>query len=62
MAGEVGSVGRAIGHSGAGPGCVNAVYHFPDCPRPVTVASFTDETEEGVVEWEALRIASRLAR
>ena len=62
MSGAVGSTGRAIGHSGAGPGCVNAVYHFPDLPRPVTVASFTDAHDEGVAEWEALRIVSRLAR
>jgi hypothetical protein len=41
---------------------VNAVYHFPDLLRPVTVASFTDAHDEGVAEWEALRIVSRLAR
>lgn len=60
MSGEVGSAGRAIGHSGSGPGCVNAVYHFPDLPRPVTVASFTDGNDEGQAEFEAVRIASGL--
>ncbi|ANT61160.1 serine hydrolase [Salipiger sp. CCB-MM3] len=59
MTGEVGAAGRASGHSGAGPFSVNAVYHFPDLPRPVTVASFTDGHEEGVAEFDALRIALR---
>jgi CubicO group peptidase (beta-lactamase class C family) len=61
MSGAVRTAGRAIGHSGSGPGCVNAVYHFPDLPRPVTVASFTDGNDEGQAEWEALSIASRPA-
>lgn len=46
MSGRVGEVGRAIGHSGGGPFCVNAVYHFPDGERPVTVASFTNGHNE----------------
>jgi hypothetical protein len=49
--------GRAIGHSGAGPFCVNAVYHFPDASLPVTVATFTDGNEEGRAEFEAVRLA-----
>jgi D-alanyl-D-alanine carboxypeptidase len=49
------------GHSGGGPGCVNAVFHFPGLPRPVTVACFAEGESESVVEWEALRLA-RLAQ
>ena len=40
-----GAAGRAIGHSGSGPFCVNAVYHFPDLPVPVTVAVFPTATK-----------------
>ncbi len=57
MSGEVTDFGRAIGHSGAGPFCVNAVYHFPDRADPITVACFSDGTDEGVPEFEAARIA-----
>lgn len=58
MIGEVGSVGRTLGHSGAGPFCVNAVYHFPDMETPLTVASFAAGCDEGVAEHEAVRLAS----
>lgn len=51
MAGRLGAAGRAFGHSGAGPFCVNAVYHLPDLPSPETRASFTTGTDEGVAEW-----------
>jgi len=57
MSGAMAGVGRAIGHSGAGPFCVNAVYHFPDRDDPVTVASFTDGCDEGRAEFEAAGIA-----
>nr|WP_217807891.1 serine hydrolase domain-containing protein [Oceanibacterium hippocampi] len=57
MSGEMGAAGRAIGHSGGGPGCVNAVYHFPDLADPVTVAVFTDGVAEGVAEFAARDIA-----
>lgn len=57
MSGEMEKVGRAIGHSGEGPFCVNAVYHFPDLPDPVTVASFTDGSNEGMAEVAAAKIA-----
>ena len=57
MTGEVGAVGRAIGHSGAGPFCVNAVYHFPDGADPITVACFNAGQDEGVSEFAATRIA-----
>ena len=60
MTGRMGEAGRAIGHSGAGPGGTAAVYHFPDLDRPVTVAAFTDDPDEGVAETEALAIALRV--
>lgn len=46
-----------FGHSGGGPGCVNAVYHFPGEPGPVTVACFAEGSSEATTEWEALRLA-----
>jgi len=54
-----GAAGRVYGHSGAGPGSVNTVCHFPDLPTPVTVAVFTDGEDEGAPEFEALAIARR---
>ncbi len=60
MSGAVGDVGRAIGHSGGGPFSVNAVYHFPDRRDPVTVACFTSGQNEGVAEFEAVRIAGEV--
>ncbi|SFH45964.1 CubicO group peptidase, beta-lactamase class C family [Palleronia marisminoris] len=57
MSGRVGVAGRAIGHSGAGPFCVNAVYHFPDLEEPVTVASFSDGQSEGIAEFAAMKLA-----
>jgi hypothetical protein len=59
MSGQMGEAGRAIGHSGAGPGCVNAVYHYPDLAAPVTVATFTNGEDEGVAEFQAMSIAFR---
>ncbi len=55
----MGEAGRVIGHHGAGPGSVNAICHFPDLPKPVTVAVFTDGEDEGAVEYEAQAIALR---
>ncbi|WP_241462644.1 serine hydrolase domain-containing protein [Tateyamaria sp. ANG-S1] len=57
MSGSMDNVGRAIGHSGGGPFSVNAVYHFPDLPEPITVACFTDRTDEGIAENAAVTIA-----
>ena len=57
MSGRFGAAGRAIGHSGGGPFCVNAVYHFPDLNVPVTVACFTDGSDEGVAEFAAVEYA-----
>ncbi|MEP5761138.1 MAG: serine hydrolase domain-containing protein [Litoreibacter sp.] len=57
MSGAVNHAGRSIGHSGAGPFSVNAVYHFPDLNDPMTVASFTDGSDEGIAEFEAVKLA-----
>lgn len=57
MSGMMTGAGRAIGHSGGGPFCVNAVYHFPDLGSPITVASFADENDEGAAEFEAVEVA-----
>lgn len=57
MSGALKGAGKAVGHSGGGPFSVNAVYHFPDARDPITVASFTDGTAEGVVEFAAERFA-----
>ncbi|WP_417588557.1 serine hydrolase domain-containing protein [Pararhodobacter oceanensis] len=57
MSGAVQQAGTAVGHSGGGPFSVNAVYHFPEACDPVTVASFTDGTAEGIAEFAAARLA-----
>lgn len=59
MQGVVDGLGRAEGHSGCGPFCVNAVYHFADLG--LTVASFTDGGKEAPAEWDSVRIARELA-
>ncbi|MEP3329171.1 serine hydrolase domain-containing protein [Sedimentitalea sp.] len=59
MSGAMDGAGRAIGHSGGGPFSVNAVYHFPDLEDAMTVACFTDSTDEGVAEYAAAEIARR---
>jgi CubicO group peptidase (beta-lactamase class C family) len=57
MSGAMGCGGRAIGHTGAGPFSVSAVYHFPDLVDPTTVAVFTDGPDQGAAEFAAARIA-----
>jgi len=54
---RMGMAGRALGHSGMGPGSVNAVYHFPDLSPALTVAVFADGDDQGAVEREAVSIA-----
>lgn len=58
MIGRREHAGRAIGHSGGGPFSTNAVYHFPDRPYPMTVASFSEGRNEGLAEYEAAAIAA----
>jgi D-alanyl-D-alanine carboxypeptidase len=57
MSGHAHTVGRLIGHTGAGPICVNAVYRFPDLATPVTVATFMEGSNEAAAEFEAVRLA-----
>lgn len=42
--------GMMAGHSGGGPGCVCAVYHFPELDPPTTVAAFATGDDEALVE------------
>lgn len=56
MSGEMKNGGYAIGHTGAGPGSVSAVYSFRD--RDVTVAVFARGADENVVENAAVNLAS----
>lgn len=57
MIGEMEGVGRAVGHSGAGPGSVCAVYHFPDAPTPRVCAAFAPGETEGAAEFAVVRAA-----
>ncbi|WP_242494209.1 serine hydrolase [Salipiger sp. IMCC34102] len=57
VSGSMGDAGRAIGHTGAGPFSVNAVYHFPDLPDPTTIAAFTNATDQGAAEFAAAGLA-----
>jgi len=52
--------GLALGHSGAGPGSVAAVYHFPGRKAASTIAVFGKGEAEGPAEAEVVRLA-RLA-
>jgi CubicO group peptidase (beta-lactamase class C family) len=61
MLGQMGEAGRAYGHSGAGPGCVNTACFFPDLKPAVSVAVFTNGEDEGVAEREAQAIALRVS-
>ena len=56
MSGTIDGVGRSIGHTGGGPFSVNAVYHFPDVNDPITIASFTDGTDEGIAEFATINV------
>jgi len=60
MIGRMASAGIVMGHSGAGPGSVSAVYYFGDRSTPCTVAAFAAAEEEGTAEYEALRLAQRM--
>lgn len=62
--GRFGDLGKAIGHAGGSPFCVNAVCHFPGPCQPVTVACFTDGADEGwpnLLRFDAPRARARKA-
>ncbi len=60
MIGRMSAAGQtiaAIGHSGGGPDSVNALYHFPECRPPCTIAAFTRGRDEGIAEAAVARLA-----
>jgi D-alanyl-D-alanine carboxypeptidase len=57
MIGHMMSAGIAVGHSGAGPGSVGAVYYFADRTSPCTIAAFAQGQNEGMLENEVARLA-----
>ena len=59
MIGDVGSAGRAIGHSGGGPFSANTVYAVLDCPGSPVVACFTSGGNEAPAEHAAVALALR---
>ena len=46
----------AVGHTGAGPGSVAAVYRYAD--TACTVAAFAPTNDQAVVEWAACKLAT----
>ncbi len=57
MCGDMKDAGFGIGHSGAGPFSVSALYHFPDVPVPVTACAFHSGSDEAKTEWEVVCLA-----
>lgn len=57
MIGEVGLAGRALGHSGAGPFSVCAIYAFPDLPGALVTAAFMSGGNEAPAGQAALDLA-----
>lgn len=60
MNGHMAKAGRCFGHSGVGPGSLSAVYHFPECQPPCTVAAFSEGSDEGVNEFAVVDLAVQL--
>jgi hypothetical protein len=58
MIGETADLGKAVGHSGAGPVSVSAVYHFGNRTPVCTCAVFAVGDAQGVVEDRVLRLAT----
>ena len=57
MIGTMDGVGRVVGHSGAGPDTVSALYAFLDRPGRPVVAAFAPGADEAVAEHERRRLA-----
>lgn len=57
MIGRFAPAGSTLGHSGAGPDSVSAVYHFNGLSAPRTVAAFAQAENEGLTEHEVARLA-----
>lgn len=60
MNGRMVKAGRCFGHSGVGPGSVSAVFHFPECQSPCTVAAFAQGGDEGVNEHAVVDLAAQI--
>lgn len=56
------TLGPAYGHTGGGPGCSPAVFHFPRCEPPLTVAIITDGEDVGLSETILLAAAAQWGR
>jgi CubicO group peptidase (beta-lactamase class C family) len=50
--------GPIYGHTGSGPGCTVAVYHFPRRDPPLTIAVATDGEDQGLAETILLEAAA----
>jgi CubicO group peptidase (beta-lactamase class C family) len=50
--------GTTLGHSGAGPNSISAVYHFDDLNGPRTIAAFAEGQNEGPTQHEVVRLAA----
>jgi D-alanyl-D-alanine carboxypeptidase len=57
MMGEMENAGLAYGHSGVGHENVSSLYCFPELPGSPVVAVFGQGTDEGVTEFETVRLA-----
>ncbi len=60
MNGTTSKAGREFGHSGVGSGNVSAVYHFPECQHPCTVAAFKEGNHEGVKDLAVVDLAAQV--
>ena len=54
--------GPIYGHTGSGPGCTPAVYHFPTHCPPLTVSVAIDGEDEGLAEEIVLAVAACMVR
>jgi hypothetical protein len=54
--GEMGNVGQIYGHSGVGHGNVSSLYAFPELPSTPVAAFFKQGSDEGITEFEAVRL------
>lgn len=52
--------GPLFGHTGAGPGCSTAAYHFAGGNRPATIVVFSDGEDAAQVEWLTWETAALL--
>jgi len=56
------ALGPIYGHTGGGPGCSPAVFHFPRCEPPLTIAVITDGEDIGFAETLLLAAAGEWSR